>query len=114
MYKFKTRNSKISEKLDPLIELFGKIIAKALIERIPIKMHLNRTILRQIAMKELKFCDFYNFDKDVLFNYIKEYARWNSFIEYPEILNALNLKMVEGNRSITLRPSNLKGCLAHR
>ena len=66
VYKFKTRNSKISEKSDSLIELFGKVVAKALMERIPIKMHLNRTILRQIAMKELKFCDFYNFDKDVL------------------------------------------------
>lgn len=47
-------------------KLLGYLIAKALLERIPINCHLNHTIWRQLLQQRIIIDDLYSYDKEVL------------------------------------------------
>lgn len=46
-------------------ELFGKVIGKAIFERIPLQFYLDRPLIKRILNKEVTIQDMYYFDKEV-------------------------------------------------
>ena len=45
-----------------IAELLGYLIAKALMERVPLMCHLNHTIWRQILQQRITIDDIYSYD----------------------------------------------------
>ena len=47
-------------------KLFGKIIGKAIFERIPLNSYLDRSIIKHILGKPIELDDIYYYDKQVI------------------------------------------------
>jgi hypothetical protein len=52
-------------------KLLGYLIAKALMEHVPINCHLNHTIWRQLLQQRIILDDIYTYDKDVILRLLK-------------------------------------------
>lgn len=63
-YKFSLDEGIIEQCLNTA-KLLGYLIAKSLLERIPINCHLNHTIWRQLLHQRIIIDDLYSYDKDV-------------------------------------------------
>ncbi len=66
VYKINT-NAENDEYTLELFSLLGKIIGKALFERIPINCYLDKTIINYILGKNNQISDIYYYDENVLF-----------------------------------------------
>lgn len=63
-YKFNI-DEKPNDDLLKLANFFGKVCAKAFLERIPVPMFLNHTITRHLLGQALKMEDLFTYDKHV-------------------------------------------------
>lgn len=65
-------------------ELFGKVIGKAIFERIPLQFYLDRPLIKRILNKEVTIQDMYYFDKELYNTYsfiLREQIKEEEFID---------------------------------
>ncbi len=64
-YKFDTDNEPMKEQLQR-ISFFGRVCAKAFLERIPVPIYLNHSITRRLLGQKLEMEDLFTYDKHVI------------------------------------------------
>ena len=65
-YTYKINNSKVMDEEKKIrYNLAGKIVGKAIFERIPINIYLDRTLIRNILKQKIVLDDFEYFDQQV-------------------------------------------------
>lgn len=81
-YKLSAKNDPEQKLLD-LSRVFGQVLAKAIFEKVPVLLYIDRTLIRAILGQEVELSDIYTFDKGL-------YQSW-SFIKENNV-NDLNSK----------------------
>ena len=63
-YKFNVNEKYVSQCINNA-KVMAYLIAKALMERVPINCHFNHTIWRQLLHQRISLDDIYSYDKEV-------------------------------------------------